>query len=203
MSNQQQQRRPGGQPFGPQGQQGPKKGPKFSLSWIYAIIAIALAFMWMKGGESTSGITRDITYSEFKQYIAKGYAEKVVAYDDNRVELTIIPDSAVHLFGQSTVQKGQPVVLPHAAALCDGELVPVEASVGRIASQFLVPYPPGIPVFIPGLRITKEMVRLIEGVIAAEGVSAVHGLFCRGGHAPYYVEVLNADEERRLGSGTP
>ena len=111
MSNQQQQRRPGGQPFGPQGQQGPKKGPKFSLSWIYAIIAIALAFMWMKGGESTSGITRDITYSEFKQYIAKGYAEKVVAYDDNRVELTIIPDSAVHLFGQSTVQKGQPVVL--------------------------------------------------------------------------------------------
>ena len=106
MSNQQQQRRPGGQPFGPQGQQGPKKGPKFSLSWIYAIIAIALAFMWMKGGESTSGITRDITYSEFKQYIAKGYAEKVVAYDDNRVELTIIPDSAVHLFGQSTVQKG-------------------------------------------------------------------------------------------------
>lgn len=108
--------------------------------------------------------------------------------------------------GALTVNKaveGQPVVLPHAAALCDGELVPVEASVGRIASQFLVPYPPGIPVFIPGLRITKEMVRLIEGVIAAEGVSAVHGLFCRGGHAPYYVEVLNADEERRLGSGTP
>ncbi len=111
MSNQQQQRRPGGQPLGPQGQQGPKKGPKFNLSWVYAIIAIALAFMWMKGGEGTTGITRDISYSEFKQYIAKGYAEKVVAYDDNRVELTIIPDSAVHIFGQSAVQKGQPVVL--------------------------------------------------------------------------------------------
>jgi hypothetical protein len=95
--------------------------------------------------------------------------------------------------------EGQPVVLPHAAALCDGELVPVGESVGRIASQFLVPYPPGIPVFIPGLRITKEMVKLVEGVVAAEGVSAVHGLFCRGGHAPYYVEVLNADEEKRLG----
>ena len=111
MSNQQQQRRPGGQPLGPQGQQGPKKGPKFNLSWVYAIIASALAFMWMKGGEGTTGITRDISYSEFKQYIAKGYAEKVVAYDDNRVELTIIPDSAVHIFGQSAVQKGQPVVL--------------------------------------------------------------------------------------------
>ena len=93
---------------------------------------------------------------------------------------------------------GQPVILPHAAALCDGELVPIGESVGRIASQFLVPYPPGIPVFIPGLRITKAMVKLIEGVIASEGPGAVHGLFCRGGHAPYYVEVLNHDEENRL-----
>lgn len=27
---------------------------------------------------------------------------------------------------------------------------------------------------------------------------AVHGLFCRGGHAPYFVEVLNRDEESRV-----
>ena len=31
-----------------------------------------------------------------------------------------------------------------------------------------------------------------------EGPGAVHGLFCRGGHSPYYVEVLNRDEEKRL-----
>jgi len=92
---------------------------------------------------------------------------------------------------------GQAEVLPHEAALCDGELVTLDESVGRIASQFLVPYPPGVPVFIPGLRITKAMVRLIRGVIASEGVDAVHGLFCRGGHAPYFVEVLNKDEESR------
>ena len=91
----------------------------------------------------------------------------------------------------------QPEMSPQAAALCDGELVPIGESVGRIASQFLVPYPPGIPVFLPGLRITREMVDLIEGVIRTEGYAAVHGLFCRGGHAPYLVEVLNADEERR------
>lgn len=91
---------------------------------------------------------------------------------------------------------GQPVVLPHTAALCDGELVPIGESEGRIASQFLVPYPPGIPVFIPGLRITRSMVRIVEDVVASEGPSAVHGLFCRGGHAPYYVEVLNRGEEK-------
>ncbi|MBP5790828.1 MAG: aminotransferase class I/II-fold pyridoxal phosphate-dependent enzyme [Kiritimatiellae bacterium] len=93
---------------------------------------------------------------------------------------------------------GAPAVSPHAAALCDGELVRVEDAAGRIASQFLVPYPPGIPVMKPGFRITEEDVQIVKNVIAAEGCDAVHGLFCRGGHAPYYVEVLNADEERRL-----
>ena len=42
------------------------------------------------------------------------------------------------------------------------------------------------------------MVELVKGVIANEGVGAVHGLFCRGGHIPCYVEVLNRDEESRL-----
>ncbi|MCQ2389673.1 MAG: beta-eliminating lyase-related protein [Kiritimatiellae bacterium] len=93
---------------------------------------------------------------------------------------------------------GQAEVLPHDAALCDGELVTLDESAGRVASQFLVPYPPGVPVFIPGLRITKAMVKLVLDVIASEGVDAVHGLFCRGGHAPYFVEVLNKDEEARV-----
>lgn len=102
--------------------------------------------------------------------------------------------------GRSVLEavSGQAVALPHDAALCDGELVPIEASEGRIASQFLVPYPPGIPVFIPGLRISKAMIRLILDVIASDGPGAVHGLFCRGGHAPYLVEVLNKDEESRV-----
>ena len=100
---------PGGKPAG---QQGPKKAPKFNLTWVYAIIAIALTFLYMKGGESQSGgITRHISYSEFKEYVSKGYAEKVVAYDDNKVELTIIPDSAARIFGQAAVKEGQPVVL--------------------------------------------------------------------------------------------
>ena len=103
-----QQQRSGGKPATPQG---PKKGPKFSLSWIYVIIAFALTYMYMKGDKGVDGITRNISYSEFKEYVSKGYAEKVVAYDDNKVELSIIPDSAVHIFGQTAVQKGQPVVL--------------------------------------------------------------------------------------------
>ena len=104
MSNQQ-------HPGGPAAPQGPKKTPKFSLSWIYIIIALALTFMYMQGGESTDSLTRNISYSEFKEYVSKGYAEKIVAYNDNKVELTIIPDSAANIFGQSAIKEGQPVIL--------------------------------------------------------------------------------------------
>lgn len=86
------------------------KTPKFSLSWVYAIIFLALVFLFLNNPEQESGIKRDISYSEFKEYVSKGYAEKIVAYDDNKVELTIIPDSAVHIFGQSSVEKGLPTI---------------------------------------------------------------------------------------------
>jgi arginine/lysine/ornithine decarboxylase len=90
----------------------------------------------------------------------------------------------------------QPAVLPRDAALCDGELLPLEACEGRIASQLIVPYPPGIPVLIPGLRITKPMIQLIRTILQQAGAEAIHGLFIRGKQV--MIEVLNRDEEDRV-----
>ena len=90
--------------------QPPKKAPKFSLSWVYAIIFMALMFLFIKN-PSEEGATRKISYSEFKEYVSNGYIEKVVAYDDNKVEVTIIPDSAARIFGESMAQSGAPTVM--------------------------------------------------------------------------------------------
>ena len=90
----------------------------------------------------------------------------------------------------------QVAVLPRDAALCDGELVPLAESEGRICGQLIVPYPPGIPVLLPGLRITRPMIDLLLDVVATEGPPAVHGLFVRG--KTLLVEVLARDEESRV-----
>ncbi|MBR4188938.1 MAG: aminotransferase class I/II-fold pyridoxal phosphate-dependent enzyme [Kiritimatiellae bacterium] len=87
-------------------------------------------------------------------------------------------------------------VLPRDAALCDGELVPLAESEGRVCGQLIVPYPPGIPVLLPGLRITRPMIDLLMDVVATEGPAAVHGLFVRG--KSLMVEVLARDEESRV-----
>jgi cell division protease FtsH len=107
MSNQQQPQHPvnnkrGGQPTG--------KAPKFNLSWLYMAIVVVLTFLFFKS-PSSGNMSRAITYSEFKDYVSKGYVEKVVAYDNHKVELTIIPDSAVRIFGQSVAQTDTPVIM--------------------------------------------------------------------------------------------
>jgi arginine decarboxylase len=91
---------------------------------------------------------------------------------------------------------GQPVVVPRDAALCDGDIVPREKSRGRVCAQLVVPYPPGIPVFLPGLEITSQMIALVKRVIETEGVDAVHGLFIQNGKP--CVEVLRDDEIPRV-----
>ena len=102
MSEQQQRPNKSNQP--------PNKTPKFNLSWVYAIIFMTLVFLFMRN-PSDEGVSRQVSYSEFKEYVAKGYVDKVVAYDNNKVELTIIPDSVSRIFGESMAQSGTPVVL--------------------------------------------------------------------------------------------
>jgi arginine/lysine/ornithine decarboxylase len=101
-------------------------------------------------------------------------------------------------FASSVVDavKGQTVVIPRDAALCDGELMKLQDTENRISSQFLVPYPPGIPLFLPGLKITRPMIDIVLMVAEKEGADSVHGLFERNGE--YYVEVIRDDELCKL-----
>ncbi len=47
------------------------------------------------------------------------------------------------------------------------EVLSLEDSVGRVAGEMLVPYPPGIPVIMPGEGITQEIVEYIKECMAA------------------------------------
>ncbi|QED47384.1 aminotransferase class I/II-fold pyridoxal phosphate-dependent enzyme [Cytobacillus dafuensis] len=51
---------------------------------------------------------------------------------------------------------------PRDAFYAETELVPFDESEGRIIAEFIMVYPPGIPIFIPGEIITQENLRYIK-----------------------------------------
>ncbi len=59
---------------------------------------------------------------------------------------------------------------PRDAFFAPTETVPIAQAGDRIAAELVCPYPPGIPVLIPGDRISAEALRLLQQVLAAGGV---------------------------------
>jgi arginine/lysine/ornithine decarboxylase len=50
---------------------------------------------------------------------------------------------------------------PQAAFYAEKESLPIRESIGRVCSEFVMCYPPGIPILAPGEVITKEIVEYI------------------------------------------
>ncbi|HYJ75761.1 MAG TPA: ornithine decarboxylase, partial [Kineosporiaceae bacterium] len=61
----------------------------------------------------------------------------------------------------------QTVMLPRDAFFGRTESVPADEAPGRIAAELATPYPPGVPVLVPGDLITKEAVEYLRSGVAA------------------------------------
>lgn len=56
---------------------------------------------------------------------------------------------------------------PRDAFYAETETIPLEESAGRIITEFLMVYPPGIPIFLPGEVITEDNIEYIQQNIRA------------------------------------
>jgi arginine decarboxylase len=94
--------------------------------------------------------------------------------------------------------------LPRDAYYCGGELAPVfddaddvnRSLGGRVCADGIVPYPPGIPVLVPGQIITGEIVRYLASLLRSPMRVELHGIVHEG-YQPC-VRVLKPAEERSL-----
>ena len=71
--------------------------PRFNLSWLYIFIAMTIAYLYFTSDDS-AGADRSLTYTEFKSMVNKGYANKIVAYNDNTVDMYIKPEHVKEVF---------------------------------------------------------------------------------------------------------
>src|SRR5256885_1821986 len=94
--------------------------------------------------------------------------------------------------------------LPRDAYYCGGELVPVfderervnRRLAGRICADQIVPYPPGIPVLVPGQLITRAIVDYLGLLLHSHKRMEIHGVVHEG-YLPC-IRVLKTDEEKGL-----
>lgn len=79
--------------------------PRPNLTWLYIVIAAVFAYLlFTSDGGSAS---KEVTYTEFKDMVSKGYASKITAYDDNTVEMQIKPEHIVDVFKKDASKVGR------------------------------------------------------------------------------------------------
>ncbi len=80
-----------------------------NITWIYVIIAVAILWFLMTGDNTilSGTFSRNITYSQFKNYVEQGYASKIVANkDEGTVQMFVKPEHIRDVFNAGSDQVG-------------------------------------------------------------------------------------------------
>lgn len=99
----------------------------------------------------------------------------IITFGDTEVETDLLVKALKELAEEreSLTEKAEPLkvllpdipllaLTPRDAFYAETEVIPLEESEGRIIAEFVMVYPPGIPIFIPGEIITKENLHYIK-----------------------------------------
>lgn len=82
------------------------KMPRFNMSWIYGIIALVLLYLFFTGTDHSA--TKPVAYTQFKEYVTKGYASKIIANkDDGNLTMFVKPEHIRDVFGEGVNQVGR------------------------------------------------------------------------------------------------
>ena len=89
------------------------KMPRFNMNWIYILIIVSLALFFLSDGgnslASASGnsIKQEATYTKFKEYVEKGFADKVeVNTSDKTLKMFVTAKHVRDVFNKSLEQTG-------------------------------------------------------------------------------------------------
>ena len=84
------------------------KMPRFNVGWIYILVLVSLVTVYFMGGDSVSGsASRTTSYKQFKIYVEKGFASKIVVNKtESKVKMFVKPEHIRDVFGKGTEQTG-------------------------------------------------------------------------------------------------
>lgn len=88
------------------------KKPGFSLTWVYVVVAIVLGYLFINNsGSAGGGQTEEVNYTQFKDYVRRGYVESLEVNSKERtLEAVIKADSAMRVSKHAAPQGAKTLV---------------------------------------------------------------------------------------------
>ena len=84
--------------------------PRFNMNWIYGLIILSLGLLFFTGGGNmmAGSAKQEATYTKFKEYVNKGYANNVVINSEQRtIKMFVNPANVRDVFGKDPKQLGE------------------------------------------------------------------------------------------------
>ena len=84
--------------------------PRFNMNWIYGLIILSLGLLFFTGGGNmmAGSAKQEATYTKFKEYVNKGYANNVVINSEQRtIKMFVKPANVRDVFGKDPKQLGE------------------------------------------------------------------------------------------------
>ena len=82
--------------------------PRFNMNWIYGMVILMLAFLYITSGRDSSSVKTETSYSDFKVMVMKGYADKIVVNKyQSSLEMYVKPEHIRDVFHQGVQQTGK------------------------------------------------------------------------------------------------
>ncbi|MEG5045605.1 aminotransferase class I/II-fold pyridoxal phosphate-dependent enzyme [Microcoleus sp. B4-C1] len=110
-------------------------------------------------GSSATSTVQDVTDVRKKEEVREKKSERRSPMSDGRfAHSPTLP-----------LSPSPPLLSPREAFFFPAETVPADKAVDRLSAELICPYPPGIPVLMPGEIITPEAVDYLQQILAAGG----------------------------------
>ena len=78
------------------------------MNWIYGIVILSLIVLYFTQGQEKSSISTQVSYSDFKVMVDKGYAKEIVVNKyQNTLEMYVKPEHIRDVFHQGVEQTGK------------------------------------------------------------------------------------------------
>ncbi len=88
------------------------KMPKFNLNWAYFVVILIFGYLLWSNSGGSSSFQKEVAYTEFKDYVRKGYASDItVNKGDGNVRMYIKKPYVGEIFGKAAEAGNRPSVV--------------------------------------------------------------------------------------------